>query len=571
MNIDDLCMGCMNENKTGGPCPVCGYSGELVNPNALMPKTRLKDRYIVGKALDYNGEGITYIGYDLKNDMAVNIREYFPVGHCERSQSRVLINQGDELDFNKTLLNFLELNKTLYGLNGLSALFNTLDIFEENNTAYCVNERLRGLPLREYLPRSGGTLKFDAVKALFSPLVSSVQTLHDAGIVHAGISADTLVVCRDGRLRLSGFCVRDARVKGGFLTPQLFPGYAAIEQYGSMGSVGPWTDVYGIAATIYRTFTGNAPLEAPQRMNDDNLSIPRHIAESLPRNILEMLLMALQVLPEDRIQSAGELRTYFTSAAIQMRNAVKNEENGDDEDGEYEEEEEDRGRGEKKKKKGSGGKKYGLIAGLITAAVLLIAGGLIWFFFVREGDGRTGGKMPDLSTDESSSTVSVSAVESGEDTDPLPRFVGQLYADILENLDYTDNYKFEIVNKEYSNNVSAGYVIKQDPEPNTPVAEGATVKLYISLGPKTIAVPNLVGCTEDEAKIKLFEAGFPSTSIQFAEKYDDDKSPSVVIEMSNGKGDKVSAGTRVSPDERLIIYINSYDGGDDEDSSDYWG
>lgn len=537
MNIDNLCLGCMNEKLTGGPCTVCGYAGEHDNPNALVPKTILQSRYVVGKVLDNNGEGFTYIGYDQKNSVPVTIREFFPQGHCKRGKKKIEINPGEEFNFNNTLLQFLELSKTLYSLNGLSALFNTIDIFEENGTAYRVSERMRGIPIREFLLRNGGTLTYEQVKSLFVPMLSTLKALHNAGIVHGGISSDTLFLCKDGRLRIGGFCVRDTRTKGDFLTPQLFPGFAAIEQYGNIGTVGPWTDVYGIAATIYRVFVGNPPIEATERLNDDTLSVPKKVADELSPDMIEMLSVALQILPEDRLQSVEDMRSYFMNATIQMYNTGKVE------------------KAKKEKKKGSNSKWYAIVAAGVTIVFLVALAVVIGALLTGKSDDTTPSNMPSLVSSEETPSET-SSVDTTERLYALPRFVGQSYSDIVENLDYTDYYEFKIVSKEYTD-YPAGTVYKQSPEAESAVEKGTKVSLYISLGPEKVTVPNLEGCTVEQAKLKLYEAGFPFSSIRIVDKYDETKTPSVIIEADQ------KAGAKVLPDARITLYYNSYEGEDE--------
>ena len=76
VNTDRLCMGCMNDNGGEAVCPICGYDCALQNHiDCLQTRTVIKDRYVVGKALSVNGEGITYIGWDSGNDNIVTIKE----------------------------------------------------------------------------------------------------------------------------------------------------------------------------------------------------------------------------------------------------------------------------------------------------------------------------------------------------------------------------------------------------------------------------------------------------------------------------------------------------------------
>ena len=51
-----------------------------------MPvRFQINSRYLIGKALAVNGEGVTYIGWDNVTDSVVRIKEYFPVGIAVRN------------------------------------------------------------------------------------------------------------------------------------------------------------------------------------------------------------------------------------------------------------------------------------------------------------------------------------------------------------------------------------------------------------------------------------------------------------------------------------------------------
>ena len=154
-------------------------------------------------------------------------------------------------------------------------------------------------------------------KTVVYSAMSSVRELHENGIIHRGLSPETMLVGKDGKMRLIGFCTADARTAHSSLTAQLFPGFAAIEQYGSVGKQGTWTDVYGFAAVLYRTLVGSPPPEATYRLENDDLSIPNKVAEELPENVIDALCCALQLLPNDRIDNnvatMEELRALLIS------------------------------------------------------------------------------------------------------------------------------------------------------------------------------------------------------------------------------------------------------------------
>jgi serine/threonine protein kinase len=75
----------------------------------------------------------------------------------------------------------------------------------------------------------------------------------------------------DNKVWLIDFGASDKCMQGGERTVIIKNGYAPIEQYYSDesladGKTGPWTDVYGMAATMYTALTGEKPKSAVERL-----------------------------------------------------------------------------------------------------------------------------------------------------------------------------------------------------------------------------------------------------------------------------------------------------------------
>ena len=88
-NTDRLCLGCMNDNGGEKICPICGYdSTKPCDETTLTPGTWIKERYLVGRVFEKNGEGITYIGWDNLNNNVVYVKEYFPQGLAIRNKNK---------------------------------------------------------------------------------------------------------------------------------------------------------------------------------------------------------------------------------------------------------------------------------------------------------------------------------------------------------------------------------------------------------------------------------------------------------------------------------------------------
>ena len=173
MNTDHLCMSCMREIGDENQCPYCGFHADSPQLAPYLPlRTVVAERYLAGKLLDYNGDGATYMGWDLEMNAPVTIREFLPDSIAERREDLTLVPMaGCEITYRDCYQSFLELWRKLARMRGLSALILVFDIVEDHGTAYAISEYMEGVSLREYLLRSpSGYLSWEQARILFMPV-----------------------------------------------------------------------------------------------------------------------------------------------------------------------------------------------------------------------------------------------------------------------------------------------------------------------------------------------------------------------------------------------------------------
>ena len=317
MNIDKLCRGCMKEKKElDSACEYCGFDSINYQPNNhwLPLNTILNGKYLVGKVLGEGGFGITYIAIDLNLNMPVAIKEYYPNGFVSRDTTMLNNNvtkyQGEKLEFfEKGIDRFLTEARSIAQFYQTSGIAKVIDFFKENDTAYIVMEYVDGITLKQYLKDKGGKLDIDTVLALIKPVITSLEEVHKAGLIHRDISPDNIMINSKGDLKLLDFGAarkyEDSENKS--LSIMLKPGYAPEEQYRTRGVQGPFTDVYALCATMYKMITGKTPPESLERRAEDTIAWPSSLGIVIPENIESTLKKGMEILSKDRIQDMSEL------------------------------------------------------------------------------------------------------------------------------------------------------------------------------------------------------------------------------------------------------------------------
>ena len=300
-----ICYGCMTM-QIGNVCPSCGYDrNQEVSPMYLRPGTVLAKKYLIGKVIGHGGFGITYLAYDTVLGIRLAVKEYLVQEYASREPSgRVIAHSGEAKDrFEEGISRFLEEARSLARFEGNPGIVSARDFFRANGTAYMVMVYLEGANLRQYLAEKG-PMSYDHVRQEIIPVLTGALTVvHSAGMLHRDISPDNIFLTKHGQIRLLDFgAARHVMSDAKSMSIILKPGYAPEEQYRSHGKQGPWTDVYAVAATVYRTITGKVPPESLDRLANDTLIPPSNFCD-IPPGHERVLLKAMSVKAEDRYQT----------------------------------------------------------------------------------------------------------------------------------------------------------------------------------------------------------------------------------------------------------------------------
>jgi hypothetical protein len=314
---DSLCMGCMDP-KQGGLCPnpdTCGWreGTEARSFPQLPPRTSLENRYVLGRVLGQGGFGITYLAADLREYRKLALKEYFPSSFATRDTDRHTVTYagpGNRAPYQYGLKKFEEEGQTLQKFQHHLNIISVITSFKANGTGYIVMEYLDGTNLLAYLKRQpAGKISFEEALRILTPIMDALREVHRAGVIHRDVSPDNIYLCRSGRIKLLDFGAARLALRDQTQSQQLIlkPGYTPEEQYRNSGVAGPFTDVYSLAATMYRCITGTVPPEAPERLSEDRLQPPGQLAK-LPARAEKALIKALAVRSKDRYQAVEEFQ-----------------------------------------------------------------------------------------------------------------------------------------------------------------------------------------------------------------------------------------------------------------------
>lgn len=440
------------------------------------------------------------------------------------------------------------------------------DVGFSEKVQYIVMEYIDGITLKEYIEEEKILTWKDTVHFVIQ-ILRALQHAHDKGIVHRDIKPQNIMMFTDGTIKVMDFGIaKFAREEGKTATDQAIGSvhYISPEQAG--GDVtDAKSDIYSVGAMMYEMLTGSKPFDSDNPVAiavmhmQDIPERPRALNPDIPDGLEEIVLRAMEKSPADRYQSTAEMISDIDAFKVNPNMTFgyyqEEEEESDEEDAGYygvqaeEIIEADGGRGGKRttvadppKKKGKKQppeeeyyddddddddeqeERSSLVVPVLTAIVVVVI--IVAVIFVAtllsgliKGDGQQNDfKMPD--------------------------FYGMDYNDAVNQ--YGNNIQFELEGSEY-NELDEGLIFEQSIPAETEFKRGDVLKVKISKGMETVAVPNVANMNAELAKDQLTQRGL---------KYEMKNSSSNEIQKGYVINTEPEVGTEVNKGAIIVLYVS---------------
>jgi serine/threonine protein kinase len=295
------------------PAPAAGGGAETGTLPAGSRMAEFEITHLIGQG----GFGAVYEAWDHTLERTVAIKEYLPTSLSTRAQDGTVspLSEKHKETFDLGMRSFINEARLLAQFDHPS-LLKVYRFWQERGTTYMVMPLYRGQTMRQALAATPAGVDEGWLMRIMDGVTQALAVMHNANCYHRDIAPDNIMLLEGtGRPVVLDFGAarRVITDKTQAITVILKPGYAPVEQYAEMPdmSQGAWTDVYALAAVMHVAVCGRAPPPSVARLISDSyvpLAGNEVLRQRYSVRLLETIDHGLQVRPEARPQSMGELR-----------------------------------------------------------------------------------------------------------------------------------------------------------------------------------------------------------------------------------------------------------------------
>jgi len=280
--------------------------------NQPLPAGYVLNGYRIEKPLSSGGFSIVYLARD-ESGTPFAIKEYLPASLPLRADGTE-IKLGEDADlsvFRHGLKCFFEEGRSLAMIQHPNVV-RVENFFRANETCYMVMQYVRGRTLQFHIQRHRHEFTEAFIRRIFIHLMNGLREVHANKLLHLDIKPANIFIAMEGRPVLLDFGA--ARItlseESQKLKPMYTAGFAAPEHYRfDPATLGPWSDIYSVGATIYTCIAGTPPQAGDQREQKDRVIPLRTLArQEYSDNLYDLVDACLSVDHLRRPQTAFDLQ-----------------------------------------------------------------------------------------------------------------------------------------------------------------------------------------------------------------------------------------------------------------------
>ncbi len=455
-------------------------------------------------------------------------------------------------------------------------IVNVYDVGEENGIYYIVMELVEGITLKKYIEKKA-RLSYKEAVSIAIQVSMGIEAAHNNHIIHRDIKPQNIIISKDGKVKVTDFGIAKAATSNTITSNVMGSVHYTSPEQARGGYSDEKSDIYSLGITMFEMLTGRVPFNGDTTVAiaikhiQEEMPSPREFVPEIPIAVEQIVLKCCQKSPDRRYQKIPDviadlkqslmnpdddfvvIHDVDTEAGTKMvseselaeikrqTGAISLKDYSQDTDEKlrlkqetmapYEtaEDGEEDFEGSMTPRMEQLTTVLAIVAGIVIFVIIVMLAIRLWSS-LKQQDGES--TAPPTLTEEPLATLSY---------EPMPNITGMTVED-AENALKKIGMKVQVDYVE-SDSVDSGIVLNTDVEEGTPLKQGTTVVLKVSVGITGVEVPNVADKTYETAERLLKNRGL---TINRVDNYSDTVEEGMVISQSPESGVTVPKETVVT-------------------------
>lgn len=455
-------------------------------------------------------------------------------------------------------------------------IVNVYDVGEENGIYYIVMELVEGITLKKYIEKKA-RLSYKEAVSIAIQVSMGIEAAHNNHIIHRDIKPQNIIISKDGKVKVTDFGIAKAATSNTITSNVMGSVHYTSPEQARGGYSDEKSDIYSLGITMFEMLTGRVPFNGDTTVAiaikhiQEEMPSPREFVPEIPIAVEQIVLKCCQKSPDRRYQKITDviadlkqslmnpdddfvvIHDVDTEAGTKMvseselaeikrqTGAISLKDYSQDTDEKlrlkqetmapYEtaEDGEEDFEGSMTPRMEQLTTVLAIVAGIVIFVIIVMLAIRLWSS-LKQQDGES--TAPPTLTEEPLATLSY---------EPMPNITGMTVED-AENALKKIGMKVQVDYVE-SDSVDSGIVLNTDVKEGTPLKQGTTVVLKVSVGITGVEVPNVADKTYETAERLLKNRGL---TINRVDNYSDTVEEGMVISQSPESGVTVPKGTVVT-------------------------
>ncbi|MEE0419543.1 MAG: Stk1 family PASTA domain-containing Ser/Thr kinase [Lachnospiraceae bacterium] len=191
-------------------------------------------------------------------------------------------------------------------------IVNVYDVGDDNGIYFIVMELVEGITLKEYIEKKGRLAVREATSIAIQ-VSMGLQAAHHNNIVHRDVKPQNIIISTDGKVKVTDFGIARAASSNTISSNVMGSVHYSSPEQARGGYSDFKSDIYSLGITMYEMLTGHVPFDGDTTVAiaikhlQEEMQSPRKYVPDLPKSTVQIIYKCTQKSPDRRYNDMEEL------------------------------------------------------------------------------------------------------------------------------------------------------------------------------------------------------------------------------------------------------------------------